>query len=394
MNKTILPSRILIPEGIDLTKWAVVACDQHTSEKTYWENLRDEVGNSPSTLKMILPEAFLQTDNSEEITTINAQMQQYLSSENFFKEYFGYILTVRKTKYGVTRVGIVLCINLDDYSFEENSKSIIRATEGTVKKRIPPRVQVRKNAKLETTHIMLLANDSKCFVIEKLYQNRLSYQKIYDFELNMDGGRIEGYFIPSDVNLDDQLLKTKSGEILFAVGDGNHSLATAKTIWEDVKLNLSNGERDERQFALCEVVNVLSDGITFEPIHRLVKGIDANSFIDGLKLIVGGKSFTKIVTNDVDREIFVPENPRECYEQVQSFIDTYIAINGGEVDYIHGIKTLRTLAENDNCIGIVMPSMDKTELFDEVEKNGLLPRKSFSMGEANDKRYYLECRKL
>ncbi|MEG1519771.1 MAG: DUF1015 family protein, partial [Clostridia bacterium] len=237
MNKTILPSRILIPEGIDLTKWSVIACDQHTSEPQYWDDLSKLVGDSPSTLKMILPEAYLQNDNSKSIEKINETMREYLD-DGFLKEYYGYVLTVRKTPFGVTRLGLVLNVNLDDYSFENESESLIRSTEETVLSRIPPRVEIRMNAVLEIPHIMLLENDTDFWVIENLYKTREKYKKIYDFELNMNGGSIEGYFIPAEEDIGDMILKAKSSDILFAVGDGNHSLATAKTIWEHVKKNL------------------------------------------------------------------------------------------------------------------------------------------------------------
>ncbi|MEG2002616.1 MAG: DUF1015 domain-containing protein [Clostridia bacterium] len=393
MNKTILPSRILIPEGIDLTKWSVIACDQHTSEPQYWDDLTKLVGDSPSTLKMILPEAYLQNDNSKSIEKINETMREYLD-DGFLKEYYGYVLTVRKTPFGVTRLGLVLNVNLDDYSFENESESLIRSTEETVLSRIPPRVEIRLNAVLETPHIMLLENDTDFWVIENLYKTREKYKKIYDFELNMNGGSIEGYFIPAEEDIGDMILKAKSSDILFVVGDGNHSLAAAKTIWEHVKKNLPEGETDERQFALCEVVNLQSDGITFEPIHRLVKGVDVNAFIDGMKLMVGGNGFIGMITNDFDRTLDAPSDVAECYEAVQGYIDTYIGINGGEVDYIHGIDTLRTLAESDNSIGIAMPCLDKKELFSEIERHGALPRKTFSMGQALEKRYYLESRKI
>lgn len=394
MKNIIMPSGILIPEGIDLNKWAVIACDQHTGEKDYWSELEKYVGDSLSTLNMILPEAFLQSDNSERIQKINENMQKYLVQNNIFKQYDGYVLTVRKTAYGTTRVGVLVSVNLDEYSFDENAQSLIRSTEGTVLSRIPPRVEIRKNACLEIPHVMLLADDVNYSVIENLYKNKDKFEKIYDFDLNMNGGHIEGYFIPQSVDVAEMLLKTQNGEILFAVGDGNHSLATAKTIWEDVKTTLKEGEEDPRQFALCEVVNLRSEGINFEPIHRVVRGVDIRAFIEGLQLMVGGNGFVGIITNDFERAVMAPDDVAECYEAVQGYIDTYIGINGGEVDYIHGLDVLRELGEKDNSIGIVMPRLPKNKLFKEVEDAGALPRKTFSIGEASEKRYYLESRKI
>ncbi len=392
MNKTVMPAKFLIPSNVPLSKWAVVACDQYTSEKKYWQQLSEYVGDSPSALNIIFPEVYLQEDNSQIIEKINENMDKYLNEEGFFNEFEGYVLTIRKTAYNVTRVGVVAAINLEDYSFDGDKNAKIRSTEGTVLERIPPRVEIRQNAKLELPHIMLLANDKKQSVIEVLYKNRENYKKLYDFDLNMNGGHIEGYLIPSDVDLFEMFSSAANSNTLFLVGDGNHSLATAKTCYNNQK---EKGEDVSlSQYCLCEIVNLFSDGITFEPIHRLVKGVDVGDFLNGLSLMVGGNGNIGIITKDYDKFFNSPRETALCYEAVQGYIDTYLEINGGEVDYIHGIDSLRELAEESGSIGIVMPKLDKNELFDEINENGALPRKTFSMGEASEKRYYLESRKI
>lgn len=394
INKTVVPSRILVPEGIDLTKWACIACDQHTSEIEYWEQLKEFVGADKSALKVIFPEAYLdKIDRNEKIAEINKTMQEYLSG-GLFKEYYGYILTVRTTLSNILRVGIVAAIDLDAYSYKDEDKSLIRATEGTVLKRIPPRVQIRENAPIELTHVMLLANDTDYSVIEKLYRERENFEKVYDFDLNMKGGHVEGYFIPDSVDLQEMFSKSQKGDMLFAVGDGNHSLATAKTVYENEKKEGKATENSLSRYALCEIVNLNSDGITFEPIHRLVKNVDVKDFCNGMKYMFGGNGIVNVITKDFDNIFDAPENTAECYDMVQAYIDNYIENNGGEVDYIHGFDVLKNLAENDGCVGIVMPTLKKSELFPLVDEFGSLPRKTFSMGEADDKRYYLEARRI
>ncbi len=394
-NKLIVPSGIIIPEGISLTKWSCVACDQFTSDKNYWYNVENLTKDCPSTYNLILPEAFLQSDNSEKINSINSTFDEYINQGIFNNEYFGYVLTVRKTSYGVVRVGIVLAVNLEEYSYNASENLAVKSTEGTVISRIPPRVKIRENAPCEIPHIMLLCDDdSENGIIEKLYKNKEKLTKIYDFELNMEGGHIEGYHIPAEIDLDFMFKSIAKNNLVFAVGDGNHSLATAKSCYENLKKSNELKENDKRQFALCEVVNLNSSGITFEPIHRIVTGVDVENFTNGLKEISSGNSKIQIHKNDGTKEFPMTVNVPECYTKLQNYIDNYLLKFGGEVDYIHGLDVLLNLSKETKSVGIVMPKLEKSQLFDYIANVGELPRKTFSMGDASEKRYYLETRKI
>ncbi len=386
-----MPSEILIPEGIDLTKWSCIACDQHTKEKEYFEKLESFVGDAESSYRLVFPEIFLGDDDEKRIESINRTMEEYLQ-KGLFKTFDGYILTIRKTSSGDRRVGVLLAIDLDDYSFEKGEEALIRSTEETVKERIPARVNIRKNAPLELPHVMLLADDEKCDVIERLDENKERFEKIYDFELSMGGGNVEGYYIPKSENVAEAFMKTQKGGILFAVGDGNHSLAAAKTVWENKK---AMGETDSNaRYALVEVVNIYSPAIEFKPIHRLLSFVDSHKLIERLKNSLEGNGKLLVFGEFGEIELNCPENAVECYKEVQCEIDKYLSENSGEVDYIHGDDVLKDLSKEKNRVGIIMPTLKKSEIFSSVEKYGSLPRKTFSMGEADDKRFYLELRKI
>lgn len=390
--RTVMPSRILLPEGVDLQKWACIACDQHTSELDYWKNFEQFVGKEKSALNLVLPEIYL-GEEDERIKVINENMLAY-SSSGIFKEYEGYVLTVRTLNNGAKRVGIVLSIKLDDYSYESDSDALIRATEETVVERIPARVKIRENATLELPHVMLLSNDTTYSYIDRLYAKRDTFQKIYDFDLYGKGGKVEGYFIPKEENVCEMFQKAMKNGILFLVGDGNHSLASAKAVWESKKAE-GKGLDDLCAYAMVEVVDLNSSALEFEAIHRLVKGVDVKDFCNGLSYMLGGNGVINVITSGFDRMLYAPENVPECYDFVQAYIDNYIAEKGGEVDYIHGLDVLRKRAEeSSDAVGITMPALNKKELFGLVEKYGSLPRKTFSMGEGDDKRYYLEARKI
>lgn len=386
---TIKPSKILIPKDIDMQKWACVACDQFTSEREYWENLKNYVGDEPSTLKMIFPEAYLNDgDEYAKIERINATMEDYLRGAIDFEEYNGYILTIRTMSNGKKRIGLMMAIDLDDYSYQEGSKSKIRCSEATVLERIEAREKVREDAPMELPHVMLLADDSEYAIIEEFYNNRENYKKIYDFDLNMDGGHIEGYYIPDSVNMDEIFDKIEKDGILFSVGDGNHSLAAAKACYEN---SVSNSEK---RYALCEVVDIYSESLNFEPIHRLLTDINVSEFLEGMRMMIGGMGYIGVTNGGNEKILQAPEDVVECYEAVQGFIDMYIARNGGKVDYIHGLDSLKKLASEDGALGIIMPSLKKEDFFRSLAEFGSFPRKTFSMGEAREKRYYLEARKL
>ena len=409
---------ILIPKNIDMTKWSVVACDQYTSEPSYWEEVKDFVGNNPSTLNLILPEVYLEDKNvDKKIQRINQTMKEYIDSDLFNEYEDSMIYVERKQSDGRVREGLIGVVDLNDYSFEKDSQSLIRATEKTVIERIPPRVKVRENASLELPHIMILIDDDKKETIEKLKDKVNTNDLVYDFELMKNSGHIKGYKISKEeikrVTKQLELLSDKSlfekkynvkdkGVLLFAMGDGNHSLATAKTCYENLKDKLSEKEylNHPSRYALVELVNLHSPALTFEAIHRVLFDIDVNDFIKELYKYYDineegiGQRF-EIITSNFDKELFI-SNPKSniVVGSIQMFIDEYLKTHKGRIDYIHGEEITKSLGKKENNIGIIFDPMLKNELFKTVILDGSLPRKTFSMGHADDKRFYLELRKL
>ena len=400
MRNALLPADILLPQNVDMSKWAVVSCDQFTSEPKYWQALADYVGGEKSTLDLIFPEVYLGDNDEARIAKINATMEDYLFEGVFKTIKNSYVLVERTTASGVKRVGIIGAVDLEDFDFTANAKSVIRPTEGVVPSRIPPRLKIRENASMELPHIMLLVDDPSGSVIETLYQNRDSFEKLYDFELNMGGGSVKGYRIDADsVNFsrlwDEDEQMQKYGEktnFILAVGDGNHSLATAKTYWDNLKKNLSDSERENHpaRFALVEVNNVRSEGIIFEPIHRIVFGA-GEEFVEYLKSSLSGDLKVKVVCSGKETYINVPSLTPLAILEIQKAIDSY---EGVECDYIHGEEHLLAIEKEKGGVAIVMPKIEKGDLFKYVLKNGVLSRKAFSMGEAEEKRYYIEARKI
>ena len=397
--KTFSAKEILLPKSVDMSKWSVVSCDQFTSQPEYWHELENYVKGSYTTLDLIFPEVYLGIAGEDErIAEINANMERYLNDGAFTTVKDSFILVERTLKSGIKRVGIVGAVDLEDFDFSKNAQSVIRPTEGVVASRIPPRLKIRKDAKLELPHIMLLIDDPHFKVIEPVYKNKDKYEKLYDFELNMGGGRLVGYKVPfADVDFDGLTdgdeQKSKYGKttnFIFAVGDGNHSLATAKTHWDEVKKGLSDEEKKNHpaRFALCEINNVHSDGITFEPIHRVVFGVD-DDFIDYLKAKLSGEAKLKVEYKGKAEYIDVPKLTPLAISEIQKAIDDY---GKGECDYIHGDEHLKNVASSGNGVAIYMPKIEKADLFKFVLSNGVLSRKSFSMGEAEEKRYYTEAR--
>ncbi len=399
--------KILLPDVKDMTSWACIACDQFTSEHDYWDKLTEEVGGKRTTLDLTLPEIYLEDNAEKRIEKINQNIQEYIDA-GVFKSYGdGVILTVRKTPFVERRIGLVCAIDLEKYEYSAKSNSLIRATEGTIEERIPPRLKIRKNAGVEFPHVMVLFDDEKREITEKLYENRGSYKKVYDFNLNMGGGSIEGYYIDDadavikkfEGLLDKERLIKKYGtedNFLFAVGDGNHSLATAKTHWNNIKSTLNDEQKDSHpaRYALVELVNIYDEGIYFEPIYRYVFGVDKIKFLDGLKNVDGGKMqvYANGVMTEQKGENALPEGIRAVDKYIKEFIDE----NGGGVDYVHGTSNLQKLVDDnaDCAVGILFEKLDKSDLFKYVSKNGAFPRKTFSMGEGIEKRYYLEGRKI
>lgn len=395
MKSVLQTTKFLLPrEGEDLSAWAVVACDQFTSEAEYWEKLAEYVGDKPSALKITLPEIYLSEEGAER--RIDETIKKYLN-DNFFAETpKGLILTVRSTPYVKRRIGLVGAIDLEEYDYAPGSDSLVRATEATIEERIPPRLKIRKNAPAEFSHIMLLYDDVTRSINEKLYKNRSKFQKIYDFDLNMDGGHIEGYFIKDcdEILSAFSKLGEKKDSFLFAAGDGNHSLATAKAHWNEIKKSLDEEKRPlhPARFCLTEIVNIYDDGIYFEPIYRFVSGVNKTKFIDALLkaegnfLVYDGKAY-----EGRKNKVGVPET----IANVDAAIKKYLSANGGKVDYVHGEKNLQSLVESDETsVGVTFDALEKSELFGYVAKNGSLPKKTFSMGEGVEKRYYLEGRMI
>ncbi len=407
------PADILLPQNVDLTKWSVVACDQYTSEPDYWAAVEQFVGDAPSMLRLTLPEIYLeQQDVSQRIAAVTQNMQNYLEA-GIFKTYpHAYIYLERTLADGRVRRGLIGAVDLEAYDYAAGAQPLIRATEGTVLERIPPRVRVRENAPLESPHVMLLIDDPKKRVIEPLTEAAGGFQKLYDFDLMQGGGHVTGYLVSEEQaarleralgRLCDKSAQQYEHPLLFAVGDGNHSLATAKACFEQYKKTHSEKEwkKSPARYALAEVVNLHDDALQFEPIHRVVFGVNPDHFLrklteyfDVSATIDIGQTF-KYVTGDKMGDITIL-NPDSnlCVGTVQGFIDAYTAKYGGKTDYIHGEDVVVSLGSRPDSIGLILPKMGKSELFRTIQKDGILPRKTFSMGHANDKRFYLECRKI
>ncbi len=402
--KTIKCVDILLPKVQEPEKWAVVSCDQFTSQRDYWKTLSNYVGEAPSTLKLIFPEVYLEDeDGDERVAKINATMKNYIDSNVFYTLKDSFILVKRDTEER-SRLGLIVAIDLEDYSYNYPTEAPLRATEGVVQDRIPPRLKIRKDAPIELPHIMILLDDRKGRVIESLYSCKDSLDKLYDFDLNMKGGHLTGYRVDKDEVFKCLDLYKKDIDGLYgvdtdfslAVGDGNHSLATAQAHWNLVKKTLSQEEIENHpaRFALCELENLHDSGIVFEPIHRVVYGVDNNDFVSALKASLSGEGKLEVIFEDGSELIDCNPVCTECIAEVQKVIDEYISKNGGVVDYIHGINHLKSVAKEKNGVAIAMPTIQKEELFQYVVDHGNLCRKAFSMGEAEEKRYYYECHKI
>lgn len=413
------PADILLPENVDFTKWSVVACDQYTSERDYWEDVKNIVGESPSTLNIIFPEAYLEdSDGEERIKKINEEMENYLN-DGLFKEYKDSFIYVKRTQpNGKTRHGVVGMIDLEEYDFSKSSQSKIRATEGTIIERIPPRQRIRRNAILELPHILILIDDRDKAVVEPLEDKIDDFEKVYDFDLMKNSGHITGYLVDEtsknnilknieklgDVALFEEKYGVKDkGVLMFAAGDGNHSLATAKSCWEEIKQNLSDDEikTHPARYALVELMNIHDEALEFEPIQRVIFDTEPKKLLDALVSYYdasyednGGQKIDYTYGKN-EGSIYVTKTDSNLpVGTLQKFLDKYLEENGGKIDYIHGNDVVKNLAMQDNTIGFMVGAMEKNDLFTTVIKDGSLPRKTFSMGEAADKRFYLECRKV
>ena len=404
MNKQVVfaPHILLPKKGTDMHRYAVIACDQFTSQKEYWDELKDLIGDNLSTFHMIYPEAYLECTNEEDyIRNINNNIHSYLDNGQLEDVGESFILVERVTDYGVRRLGLIISIDLEEYSYLRGVKCSIKASEATIVERIPPRLKIRKDAPIELPHTLLLFNDVEKTIIEPLYENRKKLECVYDFDLNQKGGHIRGYKVTNTeevISRFDNLLKQNKEGLLFIVGDGNHSLATAKAHWENVKKTLSKEEQKNHpaRYALVEANNVYDDGITFEPIHRLLFNCHRD-FVDGLVKVSHGDNQARVhIKSNEDVYINIPKNAAETYQVIQRYIDDYLKNNKDtKIDFVHDESSLLEIADkNPNSVAIVMPSLGKSDIFEFVAQDKVLPRKSFSMGHASEKRYYLEAKKI
>lgn len=418
MNIPFKRGNILLPKNTDMTKWSVVACDQYTSEPEYWNDVEKIVGDAPSTLKLTLPEIYLEDENvSERIAKINSNMKALLD-EDFFNEYKDSMIYLERTQSdGKIREGLIGVVDLEAYSYEKGAETPIRATEKTVIERIPPRVKIRENAPLELPHIMILIDDDKKQIIENL-KNKVSEDDIvYDFDLMKNGGHVKGYLLNEETmdevdkglkELADKEVFAKKYDVnnkevlLFAMGDGNHSLATAKACYEKLKETMSEEEylNNPARYALVELVNLHSSALEFEAINRVIFNTNPEKLLNSLKEYYqinkdGNGQEIEVITNDADEKWYI-ENPKSniAVGSIQIFLDEYLKNNEGKIDYIHGEETTKNLAKQSGNVGFIFEAMPKNELFKTVILDGSLPRKTFSMGHSYDKRYYLESRKI
>jgi hypothetical protein len=422
---------VLLPcQDIDPKKWAVIACDQFTSQPEYWQQVDQLVGSNPSTFHLILPEVYLgKPEEKQRLNTIRANMIRY-QEENLFVSYEGMLL-VERTYGKHTRHGLIVALDLEQYDYTPGSQSLIRATEGTILDRLPPRIRIREGALLEIPHILVLIDDPEKSVIEPLVDQTKNQKTDYQFELMLGSGTLTGRFI-QDISMEKRCIQAlevlanpaafrqkyrvdkNKGVLLFAVGDGNHSLATAKAIWEKTRGKVAPDHPS--RYAMVELVNVHDPGLAFEPIHRVLfdvkanilaalsdhfisaKTIRCNSMADMVQIVdAQGGPHHSIGVIQADSytiiEIYDPSSNLPV-GTLQDFLDQWLLKSGGQIDYVHGLDTLEELGAKKGNIGFYLPAMKKADLFSTVILDGVLPRKTFSMGEAKEKRFYMECRRI
>jgi len=432
---------ILLPKaGTDMRRWAVIACDQYTSEPEYWDKVRQEIGEAPSTLDLIFPEVYLEdADGDARIEAINNAMQRCLDDGTLEAQLPGFVLIDRKTSEVPSRKGLIVALDLDCYDYSADSTSLIRATEGTILDRLPPRIKVRKNAAIELPHIMVLIDDPERTVIEPLFEQQR--EQLYDFELMQNGGHLKGWRVADEASInqigealanlaDPDTFASKydvqgRSEVLFAMGDGNHSFATAKAIWEQLKEEAVDREaimQHPARWALVELVNVHDAGLEFEPIHRVLFGLSYDDLVNRAAAFYSarGERFRVVECPAEERDakaaveqqaghhaipfvagercgVFVVENPSRVLvvATLQEFFDSYLRERERtRIDYIHGDAAVSNLGGQADNAGFYLPAISKHDLFRTIILDGALPRKTFSMGEADEKRFYLECRKI
>jgi len=432
-----VPNILLPNDQIDFRSWAVIACDQYTSDRAYWQRLAQQLDGSPSTLNMIFPEVYLEdADADERIAAINRAMEQYLADGSLVEQQPGFILVDRKTSEVPSRKGLVVALDLEQYDYNKGAQSLIRATEGTILDRLPPRIKVRRNAPIELPHIMVLIDDPRHTVIEPLFNEEL--ETVYDFDLLAGGGHLRGYRVDQPALIEQVVAALEAladpenyhgrydcddAVMLYAMGDGNHSFATAKAIWERLKADTENPEEvmaHPARFALVELVNLHDSGLEFEAIHRVLFNVDPAALrhqLEGFLADQGTPVRLHPCPDLGSAETLAAELPGHVFVAVfggqfmacqvadpkltlpvatlQEFLDAYLAAHPAvKVDYIHGTGPVSELGSRADGAGFYLPAISKNDLFRTIVHDGALPRKTFSMGEADEKRYYLECRKI
>lgn len=393
---------ILLPKNADYEKWAVIACDQFTSQPEYWDAVAAQVGSAPSTLHMILPEVLLPGSDAQ-IAAIHKTMADYLAAGVFAEHKNAYIYVERTLLDGSIRKGLVGAVDLDRYDYRPEADAPVRATEATVQERIPPRVRVRKGAPLEMPHVLMLCDDQKRSIIEPLCAEKDNMEKVYDFSLCAGGGRIQGWLVglkqAESVNAAISAYEQEKTPLTYAVGDGNHSLATAKACYEALKkenpgVDLSN---HPARFALVELENIHDEAQQFAPIHRVITKTNPGKLLAYLATACTGEEVCPIpwFSGKEQGVLQLSIQPGQLpLAALQQALDAYLAENEGEIDYIHGDDVVQKLASEEGALGFLVPGIEKNCFFQSIVTDGILPRKTFSMGHAQEKRYYLEARKI
>ncbi len=430
---------ILLPKNIDVKSWSVIACDQYTQDLDYWKKAETVAGGKPSTLNLILPEVYLNSpDKPARIEKIRETMKSYLAEGVFDSPRNCMIYIERKTAFGRMRRGLITQIDLETYEWKPFSTANIRATEATIVERIPPRMEIRRGAPLELPHIMLLVDDKADDLIGGTGKLVKGKKPVYDGELMCNGGSITGWAVESSdeiacvteavSKIAESKRSSDGSTFLFAVGDGNHSLATAKAVWDEYKEKLIAEGASEAElldcpvrYALVEIVNIYDSGLTFEPIHRVIFDCDVKSLILYLADKLGGSVSEIAGASELEaavkastasfgfaykldgkqKYVLLKTEIKELavarlQPEIDSFLKSSTKLDGKapEIDYIHGSDEVLKLGERENAVGILLPPIAKDSFFETISGRGPLPRKSFSMGEADEKRFYLECRRL
>lgn len=396
MSNLFRACNVMLPVDCDFNKWAVIACDQHTSERDYWEDVKEYIADAPSTLNMFFPEAYLQ-DISDELLAKYADNMHRLIEQNFFKTYQNsYVYVERTLLNGKIRQGIVGIVDLEHYDYSPKETTKIYATEATVLQRVPPRIALRKVSSMEFSHTVMFCEDDLHALIEPIGAMKEKLEKLYDFELMTGGGRISGYLLRgNDAEAFESRIAEYEKENVYLVGDGNHSLVTAKLTYEAMKE--SNPDLDwtnhPARFAMVELENINSDAMVFEPIYRIAECDDPMAMIDAFASmdVKDGIPITWVCGGQ-EGSIKIPVNDELPIQALQRFLDEWMNAHGGSIDYIHGRNTVKKLAENGDVVGFLQPDFDKAILFPYILSGKVMPKKTFSIGHAEEKRYYLEGR--